>query len=143
MRLLAMILLTGSLLGCSASPARLTDSTVPTDFTLEVRDATGDGALFIVEPDRWFRAATGAIPDGHFYPPATRLLTPEQMEAIWAAVEVSGVLDERSRNLSTAPGHLWVQVQANHERITSQLEVDSVDSRALLAELQALGWIKP
>jgi hypothetical protein len=151
MRLLAMILLTGLLIGCSASPARLSDSTVPADFTLEVRDSTGDGELFIIEPDRWFRAATGATPDGYFYPPATRLLTPKQMEAVWAAVQASGVIENRGR--STEPTQVdqevsqspvRIDVQVNHKRTIVGVD-PAADSRAaaLLDELRQLAWITP
>jgi hypothetical protein len=151
MRLLGMFLLAAALLGCSSSPARLSDSAVPADFTLEVRDSTGDGELFIIEPDRWFRAATGARPDGYFYPPATRLLTPEQMAAVWAAVQASGVLENRGRLteptqmdqvVSISP--VRIDVQVNHKRTI--LGVDpAADSRAaaLLDELRQLAWITP
>lgn len=146
MRLLGTILLVTALGGCSVGSARLTTTSVPPDFTLEVRDATGEGALFIVEPDRWFRAATGAIPDGYFYPPATRLLTPEQMESLWRAVEASGVLDAKPgiEDVETAGSPVRVYVQVNHQRTVAAPDLTTDAGAAmLLEELRELAWIRP
>ncbi len=92
--------------GCATNSARVTDNPVPSDFSLEVREPAGpdrSGALFIVEPDRVFRAATGPTPDGNWYPPATRRLTPDQVSAVWLAIEALAGVETGSNEAAGVP----------------------------------------
>lgn len=134
------MLVSGMLCGCAATPVRLTASPVPPDFSIEVRDYEPDaGALYIVEPDRWFRAATGAEPVTQTYPAATRLLSAEQMAALWEAIEATG------EDLGDDAGAwLVVDTTANGRRTRARLN-PATDENAgrLIAELRRLAWVRP
>lgn len=141
MRTALAILVSGFLCGCAAGPARLSQSPVPVDFSLEVRDYSPDaGALYIVEPDRWFRAATGADPVVQIYPPATRQLTPEQMASLWRLAEGMASSD------ADDAGSAWLSVHltANGERATARLDpAADAEAAGLISELRRLAWVRP
>lgn len=149
MRSTASILL-GSLLlglglgGCASSQGTITTNPVPRDFTLEVRDTsrgTDKAALFIVEPDRWFRAAIGTMPESNWYPPATRQLTPDQMASVWGAFEPITNL-EPDRADDRVPT-IVVDAMVQNTRFQSAFdpEVDQ-SGKELLALLRRLAWLE-
>jgi len=141
MRTAIAIVISGMLGACAAVPVRVTDNPVPPDFSLEVKDYSPDGgALFIVEPDRWFRAAAGAEPIEQVYPPATRLLTPDEMTLLWELVRAA----ETDPPESPASAWLAVETNADGKRRRATLSPDAdPDARQLIAELRRLAWIRP
>jgi hypothetical protein len=123
--------------GCAGAPGRLTDSPVPPDFALVVLDWThGSGALFIVEPDGVFRAATGAEPGVQRYPPATRRLSAGQMASVWEAA--SAVRDRAG----TAGGPVAVELTAGGSRRSVRLDpAADAEAGALVGALRRLAWL--
>lgn len=76
-----------AVIGCAAPRAAVTPEGYPGDFslTLLVDDERGK-RLFLVEPNRTLRAATGDGVHRELYPPRTAKLTHAQMAALWRAV---------------------------------------------------------
>lgn len=139
MRRAGAVLLVVTISGCASGPGRLTESPVPPDFALEVRDYTpGAGALYIVEPDRWFRAAAGAEPSVQVYPRATRRLTTTQMEAVWNAFA----------SLSVGEGEEQASliIASTAEGASGRLLLNPANdpqAAELLAQLERLAWLRP
>jgi hypothetical protein len=81
-----MVLLAAAcLVACAPqAPDRITADGYPADFSLTLLVDDADGRrLFLVEPDRTLRAATGGGVHAGLYPPRTAKLTRGQMRALY------------------------------------------------------------
>ncbi len=87
----AVLLATGCASDHTPHPRALTADGYPADFsfTLLVDDAAGR-RLFLVEPDRTLRAATGDGVHAGLYPPRTAVLTRGQMHELYALLGEPG-----------------------------------------------------
>ncbi len=162
-------LVTPALQGCASDAPRgnriHTLRTTPTDFVLSVtvgkdgiphtegspRTAANNGARFMVEPDRAFRAAFGPGCTPSTYPGLTRVLSPSQADRLWLRLSRS---QWGASNAAFAGGmvHADEPVPAGHALVTfhsngtwkSALLPATDDAIAgLMADLKTLAWSPP
>jgi hypothetical protein len=108
-------------------------------------------ARYIIEPDGFLRAALGPGASDRTFPPPTRRLTPEQLDALWSLVAASDWLNaepsEQLADLSDpsdppAPG-FSIALLADRRRAHLARPLSDRSARAVAARLADWAWQSP
>lgn len=144
------LLLALTLVGCAPRARDLTLNNPPADFAFALtlleppapnETEPAEPVLFILEPDRWLRVATGPGVAQPRYPLATRRLSHAQFTRLWNLTLESGFTDQPPHESgSVQPVHLWLTAAGvRHELAFDQSQPP--DLLPLIDELHRLAWL--
>ncbi|RMH13795.1 MAG: hypothetical protein D6695_02965 [Planctomycetota bacterium] len=146
--MIVAMILAAWMAGCASTRPELRVGAVPSDFALELRVAADDqrpGALYIVEPDRVLRAATGPDVTRQMYPAPTRLLTPGEMERVYNLLVETQIVEkspESTAPMGTTPLSLYV-CAGGRRKVIAIGPAETLDLDPLVRELDRLAWVRP